>query len=278
MPVSARAWSPIVGPQPALVWRLIAAAMLLSVLRGRTGDIVAGDLAHIPWPYHAITLTALTLLLAGPRLLTLAATAAAWLTLITYIVGGHDPHHDFIADEHLLFAAVPLLAAVSAAIIHIEQRHADAPTREAALADAQLWILRLCTLTALGFAALHKLNHDFLDPVTSCATLLGTRLAEKWAVPFMPPPPLAIVLAEFLIPLLLVLRPRAGVLALLLLAAGLGHLGPYAFNALLAALALAFLPADSWPARPSPRAAIALVLALLATFALSFALHLRGGW
>ena len=41
---------------------------------------------------------------------------------------------------------------------------------------------------ALAFAALHKLNSDSLDPATSCATLLGARLAEQatgWVKPLV---------------------------------------------------------------------------------------------
>ncbi|MCY1013940.1 hypothetical protein OV079_52125 [Nannocystis pusilla] len=46
-------------------------------------------------------------------------------------------------------------------------------------------VLRICVSAALGFAALHKLNTDFLAPATSCADLAG-RLGQFWAVPAPP--------------------------------------------------------------------------------------------
>jgi hypothetical protein len=230
--------APLGSAQLQIVWRLIGWAMLLSVIRAHPPGIDPGIIAA---PYHAITAAGLLLLILGARLALLIAAAAAWTWLQIYILRGHDSHYDFVADEHLLFALVPALAALAWIFAALEHRHADPATRADAVTRAQLWQLRLCTLATLAFSALHKLNSDFLAAKTSCATLLAGRLAATWGLPDAPVGPLAIVVAEALVPVLLLLYPRLGALCLLALVTGLGHAGPYAFNALLAALALAFL-------------------------------------
>lgn len=238
-------WSPLGSLQVRVVWRLIAWAMLLAVLRARGADPLAIDGALVPWPYHAIAAAASLLVIFGPRLVLLVALAAAWIWQQVYVLGAGDPRFDFVADEHQLFTLVPALAALSAGFCLFEYRGSPGAERDDAVSRGQLWQLRMCTLVALGFATLHKLNIDFLAPRSSCATLLGERLAERWGLPGSPLGPLGVLVLEGLAPVLLVLYPRLGVLWVVVLAAGLGHVGPYAFNALLVALALAFLPGEA---------------------------------
>lgn len=278
-------WTPPAPLHLQIVWRFIGAATLLSVIRVHPPGI---DLAIIAGPYYAIAGAALLLTLFGARLALLIAGAAAWIWLQIYILRGHDSHYDFVADEHLLFVLVPTLASLATIVALLEHRHADPATRADAITRAQLWQLRLCTVATLGFAALHKLNTDFLAPRTSCASLLADRLATTWGLPASPLAPLgslgptALVLAEALAPALLLLSPRLGALWLIALATGLGHVGPYPFNALLAALALAFLPTPGtthWP-RYAARTWPALGLAAIAVIAVSANLFTpaRGFW
>jgi len=268
-------WRPLGAAQTRLVWRLIGWAMLLAVLRARGGQPLAIDPSVVPWAYHALALAAGSLALFGPRLVLLVAAAGSWIWVLFYIVGGSDPKYTFIADEFLLFAALPVLGALSAGFTLVEQRDAPAAERDDAVDRGQLWQLRMCTLAALVFAGLHKLNVDFMAPQTSCATLLGRRLAEQWSLPAIPLSPLGVVLAEGLAPVLLIFYPRLGALGLVVLAAGLGHVGPYAFNALLVALALAFLPnaaGEAW-ARRARRWWPALLVALPAVGLASLRLY-----
>ncbi len=271
--------APLGSAQLQIVWRLIGWAMLLSVIRAHPPGIDPGIIAG---PYHAIAAAGLLLLILGARLALLIAAAAAWTWLQIYILRGHDSHYDFVADEHLLFALVPALAALAWIFAALEHRHADPATRADAVTRAQRWQLRLCTLATLAFSALHKLNSDFLAAKTSCATLLADRLAATWGLPDAPVGPLAIVAAEALVPVLQLLYPRLGALCLLALVTGLGHAGPYAFNALLAALALAFISPTSTASwrRYAARAWPALLLAALLVVGLASRMFTaeRGYW
>jgi hypothetical protein len=139
-----------------------------------------------------------------------------------------------VVDEYLLYALLPLLACLGAVMTWSERHVADG-------ARVQRWVLRAGVTAALGFAALHKLNADFLDPATSCAGL-ARRLAEFWAVPALEPGPWAILALEGLAAPLLWAWPRAGLLWTVALAAGLGHIGPVGFNTLIVAAAIAFVP------------------------------------
>ncbi len=245
-------WRPLGATQTRLVWRLIAWAMLLAVLRARGGQPLGIDSSVVPWAYHAVAAAAGLLVLFGPRLVLLVAAAGSWIWVLLYSVGGSDPKYTFVADEFLMFAVLPVLGALSAVFTLVELRDAGAPERDEAVDCGQLWQLRMCTLAALVFAGLHKLNVDFMAPGTSCATLLGRQLVEHWSLPTVPLSPLGVVLAEGLAPVLLVFYPRLGALWLVALAAGLGHVGPYAFNALLVALAVGFLPGaagEAWARR-----------------------------
>lgn len=235
-------WRSVAGDslQVSLIWRGVGFAMVLMSLRVRGSEPLDLWMPGLPPAYHAMLATGVLLALLGPRLILLVASAAAWALILYGYVARHQL--DFIADEYLLFAALPLLGAASALVSAAEHR-----------AAGQRWMLRMATLVTLGFAAFHKSNSDFLDPATSCATTLAARLAERWSLPAPPLGPLGALVAEALAPVLLVLYPRVGACWLLVLAAGLGHVGPYAFNSLLAALALAFLPPSSsecWRARP----------------------------
>lgn len=247
--------------QIEVVWRLVGFAMLLLNLRLRGDHPLSLAWDVLPPAYHAMLITSVLLVALGPRLFILLASAAAWFEIFHGYIARAD--FDFLADEYLLFASLPALGALSTLL-------AD----DAARAAGQRWLLRMATLVTLGFAALHKLNRDFLDPDTSCATLLGERLVERWSLPGAPGP-VGVLLAEALAPVLLVLWPRLGALWLLALAAGLGHVGPYAFNALLAALSLAFLPpaaAATWRVR-SPWWLLAWLVGVAAAGLASANLH-----
>jgi hypothetical protein len=77
--------------------------------------------------------------------------------------------------------------------------------------------IRWLTVSVYGFAAFHKLNHDFLNPSVSCASGGLTLLAEGWALS-APLPDLLLAAAPYIflvteigITVLLVVRPLAGI-------------------------------------------------------------------
>lgn len=273
------------GPRSAqlqVVWRIIGLAMLLLVWRIQGDDSWATTWQVYPPEFHAMTAAALALVVLGPRLILLMFACAAWTALVITINSGEDLHLTFIADEYLVFAALPGFAVLSAIICKLEHRPEEAPPLAVSTAHAQLAQLRLWTLATLMFAALHKVNADFLDPRVSCASFVERELVKLWHVPaWLLPSPLQLLLLEGVTPILLLLYPRLGVACVLVLAIGLGHTGPFAFNTLLLGLALTFLPEDAvttWSTRWRRLAAIVLPAAVCVGYASSALYRGLNGW
>jgi len=110
-------------------------------------------------------------------------------------------------------------------------------------------LFRITGLTASFFAAFHKLNEDFFSPDVSCATGLALFLEDYWRVPLpdfvLYPSPLQILVAEALVPVLLLWWPRVGVLYTALVMGLIGHIGPAPFTLFVITMACAFFrPSD----------------------------------
>lgn len=235
----ARAVAPLGAAGTRLAWRTAGVAMVLHWLQGLRSATLLDYLGARPLGFHVAGLGGLLLVALGPRLALLVPLAAAWSWLCWAVPAGAAGPIVKVVDEYALFALLPLLA-VASALVTWSEGHLDDRGRPAGSAG-QRWVLRIGVSAALGFAALHKLNTDFLAPATSCADLAG-RIGEFWAVPAPAPAPWTLVALEALAVPLLWFYPRLGLPWILALVAGLGHIGPAAFNTLILAAALAFVP------------------------------------
>jgi hypothetical protein len=231
------ACAPLASSSVTLAWRVAGASMYLHWLQELRAIPFAEFLAARPLALHVAGLGGLLLVVLGPRLALLALLGAAWSWLAFLVPAGLAGAVTLVADEYVLYAALPLLAACSAIAAALD-RLSGADDSDAA--RGQKWVLRACLTAALGFAALHKLNTDFLNSSISCAGL-ARRLSEFWAVPPLDPGPWPVLLLEGLAAPLLWFYPRFGLLWTAVLAGGLGHIGPAAFNALIVAAAIAFV-------------------------------------
>ncbi|WAS91237.1 hypothetical protein [Nannocystis punicea] len=252
----ARAVAPLGSATTRLAWRFAGAAMVLHWLQAVRSASLVDYLEARPLGFHVAGLGGLLLVALGPRLALLVPLAIAWAWLCYAVPAGAAGPIVKVVDEYALFALLPLLA-VASALVTWSERHPDDRARRAEAAG-QKWVLRIGASATLGFAALHKLNTDFLDPATTCANL-AARLGEFWAVPAPTPAPWLLVALEGLAVPLLWFYPRLGLLWTIALVAGLGHIGPAAFNTLILAAALAFVPERD-------------------AEALAPALHRRGAW
>ena len=155
-----------------------------------------------------------------------------------------------ITPNHALFEGFVNLTIILTVLGHIRMRPLVA-ARDAGFREAAP-ILRVLLLALYAFTFLHKLNHDFLSPATSCAAFMLAGLAEQ--VPIVPTGPTAsagaiaiTLLVEGGVPLLL-LVPRTRLIAILV--AWAFHLvlsfhprpGIYAFSAMMLTLLTLFLP------------------------------------
>lgn len=181
-------------------------------------------------PHGAIVLAAIWCLgrpASERRLLLLAATATAVLAL-------DWPH---VADHLLLVLG------------------ACAGTLLLAAARRPLWeglapLLRAEAVLLYGAAAFAKLNHDFLDPATSCAGTMALRLplTGDWVVR---PAIVGALAAEVALAVLLAVprTRRWGVALGLGFHAVLALAGNVPFAAVMAAVYVAFVPTRPWAAR-----------------------------
>ena len=176
-----------------------------------------------------------------------------------------------ITPNHILFEGF-----VNLAILLVALRHRRVTLRDLGPAVFQEAVpyLRGLLLALYAFAFLHKLNWDFLAPVTSCAGFMldGVFGRFELAAPGGPVKeivPWIALMAEGGIPLLL-LFPRTRRLAMLV--AWLFHFGLafhprpgiYGFSSMLLALLTLFLPAGFYPAllqHPLVRRGVAMAIA-----------------
>jgi hypothetical protein len=235
---------PITSARMNLVWRLFGFVLVLLWLQHMDEDSVFTFAEKSAASLDALAICGLLLLAAGPSLLVLLGSAVVGAWFFADVLAG-VPTLDFMADEYAVQAGLPIVAVIVSGV-HV----AGVVLRRGARADAQLRaevddlharIFRIFTLTTLAFAGLHKLNADFFA-TGSCATL-ANRLYTYWALPFEPPTagPLGVVTLELLAAIMLLAYPRVGILLVVYVMAGLGHIGPTAFAATCVVMSLAFL-------------------------------------
>lgn len=176
-----------------------------------------------------------------PRVLALLAAAVAGVAVDMPDVGDHVLLIGVCGAGILSYAVITSLAA----------RRLPEP---GALFERIAPFLRAAVIVLYAAVALSKLNADFLDPATSCAAAMSSRivwfdpgLLGSWRIE---PAIWGTISVEASLPLLLALRRTRGIG--LLLGAGfhlvLALAGNVPFSALMLALYVAFLPVDA-PAR-----------------------------
>lgn len=193
------------------------------------------------WPLYLFTLSGIGLLYAG---------ANRWLMLLSGVlaarclISNHCPEEKllwFPAAEWALYVGLPLLSWVAQNL----ERRAQPRAPERASALQMSW--RAALISAMSFAALHKLNGDFFTLELSCIRLseLLTRwwgisaALYDWIAPWM------IVVAEGGLALLLWARPRLGLMVAALIFAHFGSIGATAFATLMFGMSMSFLsPSD----------------------------------
>ena len=251
-----------------LVWRLVGLALVV-VWSQSVRPTWAEGLARTPMGFDVLALAGAALALAGPSLVVLAFSSVAGLWFLYEIVVAESTQ--FIADEYIVHAGLPVLGFVLALAAVIQLRDASREEVDSRVDLAHLRLFRVSAATTLLLAGLHKINSGFFDPSVSCAQL-GARISQWWAVPDLHGGPAAVVAFELACPLLLCCYPRLGVMLVVLIMAAMAHIGPAGFATTVVVLGLAFFsPADrrlveGFMARRGLQLALALALLLLLGF------------
>lgn len=184
----------------------------------------------------------------GPRLIlvVLLAIAAPWS--IWDNVAAKSGKFEFIADEIIIYGAIPLMVGVTALVgQHLVARASPGTSLQERLSHG--WVddgitstFRIMIVCALFFAGFHKYNDDFMNIDTSCLEL-NEDLHKFWGVPMewlAYQTPWHIVGGEMGSALLLILTPRLGIIFAAMLVNGLAHIGPIAFGAMCIVLTFGF--------------------------------------
>lgn len=225
----------------ALVWRLYGWAGIQQVL------ILSGSrswpyaLEHGPWSFKGFALCAVLLAAFGPRPAVLIATAFFSSAMLLVTASGTNLYLNFPGAELPLFAAMP----VGSVLLWACRRWSGEEDEGEDLTRSLLSLYKIAFVVEMGFAALHKMNRDFLDPEITCASVLSEMLPQWWNSPvadlggFLVPP---VVLAfEGGIPLLAILYWPVGLLVMLGFMLGLAMVGPTGFTAVSIAAGFGFV-------------------------------------
>jgi hypothetical protein len=230
------------------VWRLFGLVCALSVvlLFGRHENVV-DRFRDAPFGFHALLVCGLLLIAAGPRPAVLILTAiASPMAILPIITGRIDL---MVGDEYLMLIVLPIMGVTLTAILAATEREGSGQVRR--MDTAHVALFRITGLTAGFFAAFHKLNEDFFNPDVSCATGLALFLDDYWWVPLpdfvLYPSPLQILVAEALVPLLLLWWPRVGILYTAFVMGLIGHIGPAPFTLFVITMACAFFRPSAGP-------------------------------
>ncbi|MFO7566870.1 MAG: hypothetical protein R6X02_29775 [Enhygromyxa sp.] len=235
--------SPVTAGRMELVWRLFGFVLVLLWIQHMHTDSLFAFVERSAAALDGIGLCGLLLLIVGPSLPVLIASAAVGVWFLIAVLA-RQPTLEFMADEYVIQAGLPIVAAI-VSVAHLVARRrrplaVDLRLREE-LDELHARVFRIFAVTTLALAGLHKLNSDFFA-AGSCAKL-GSRLHEWWELPFEIPVagPLGVVTLELLAALMLLVYPRIGILLVVYVMAGLGHIGPAAFASTCAVISLAFL-------------------------------------
>lgn len=228
----------------SVVWRLFGLVLMLLWLQHMSEDTVFAFADKSAGSLDALGGCGLTLLITGPNPLVLVACAGVGGWFFADVLARVPTLH-FTADEYAVQAGLPI-AAVIVSAVHVagvlwRRAPLDLAKLRGEVDELHARTFRIFLVTTLAFAGLHKLNADFFTP-GSCAAL-GQRLDSWWALPFDLPVagPLAVVTLELLAAVMLLVYPRIGILLVVYVMAGLGHIGPSAFASTCTIMSLAFL-------------------------------------
>lgn len=227
-----------------LVWRLFGLVLVVLWIQHMDEDSMFAFVDESAAALDGLGLCGLLLLVVGPSLLVLLASAVVGVWFLAAVVA-RQPTLEFMADEYVVQAGVPIVAAVVtvAQLVVVGRRRGLAVDRRLRdeLDDLHARVFRIFTVTTLGLAGIHKLNADFFA-AGSCANL-GNRLLDWWDLPFEVhvAGPVGVVTLELLAAVMLLVYPRLGILIVVYVMAGLGHIGPAAFASTCAVMSLAFL-------------------------------------
>lgn len=235
---------PLTAGRMSLVWRLFGFVLVVLWLQHMSEDSVFAFAEHSAASLDALAFCGLLLLMLGPSLPALLGTAVAGGWFFADVLA-RAPTLEFTADEYAIQAGLPIAAAIVSAI-HLGSLAWRRALRfddrlRAELDEIHARVFRIFALTTLAFAGLHKLNRDFFAE-GSCAAL-AERLEQWWELPFEVPVagPVAVVALELLAAVMLLVYPRVGILLVVYVMAGLGHIGPVAFASTCVVMSLAFL-------------------------------------
>lgn len=228
----------------SLVWRLFGLVLVLLWLQHMSEDTIFTFAGKSASSLDALAACGMLLLVAGPSPAVLLASAVIGGWFFADVLAQVPTLH-FTADEYAVQAGLPIVAVIVSGVhlAGVIRRRAplDATTLRAELDELHARIFRIVIVTTLVFAALHKLNSDFFGP-GSCAAL-ANRLHAWWTLPFEVPTagPAAVITLELLAAIALLSYPRVGILLVIYVMAGLGHIGPTAFASTCVVMSLAFL-------------------------------------
>lgn len=240
-------WEPLGGWRVGLVWRLFGVCLLDFSLIAYASDL-SGMIARGEWQIHGLTLCGLLLMAFGPRLLSIAITAAWLFVCFGLVLSDHSTVFFFPAAEWSIWLALPLMS-LALILVLLTQRALDTRVGSNeryrdALDRSLLGVFRIMVVVALGCAALHKINADFFDTAVSCISL-KRRLVEWWHLPhafIAGVTPGGIVVVESLVPILLLTVPLVGIALSIVVVFAFMSIGAPAFAGAVIAMSMAFLP------------------------------------
>ena len=179
-------------------------------------DVLQRHLTARPVEEHLVSAAALALLILGARGAVLLVAAVSMALLVRLNMA--EPWL-FPAVEYVLFAVLPVLgvAAIAGEWLRAMLTRSPCDVRAEHVDRTVVACFRVGFLTTMGFATLHKLNTDFLDPTTSCENVIAGWLAENWGwvgtLVQRVGSPWATVLVEGGVSLLVVVWPAVGIVA-----------------------------------------------------------------
>ncbi len=235
-----------------LLWRFFGLVIFQSIILQLTKIYTVKNFLSFPLGLKLSFLCGLLLLIFGPRLIILLATT---ISLYWYLVPFTSYRVELqVAEEYIILLALPTLGSLLIIASLIKKTFLSWGSRPSLLDEdslqneidtVQVCLFRWGAVIVMFFAAFHKLNQDFLNPLYSCGPGLAKILADLWRFPFpdwvLPSQPYQAILAEGLIPFLLLCFPYWGMPVTVLVMGYIGHAGATPFTLIVIVMACAFL-------------------------------------
>jgi hypothetical protein len=241
-------FSRISGWRTDFLWRFFGLTLYqLAILLLHDTDTIEKYLSF-PIGFHLTLGCGVLLMVFGHRLILLLLTSIS--TSIFLIPWNREVVDRQVADEYILLMLLPTIG-VFLTLLRLLHRwlqnreHFELDTAlKSEIDTAHISFFRLSIVIAMFFAVLHKLNSDFFNPDVSCASVLAKELELWWRLPIpdtmLNAKPDQVILGEALVPTLLLLYPRLGILFATIFVGLIGHIGPTLFTMLMFMMACAF--------------------------------------